>query len=212
MADIAFASLYALQDRVLECLSSVETGFYVTGGTCLHRFYFPERHSVDLDLFSNDNALYREDVRSIVHALKECAISSEPVVDSRDFVRLMINGELQVDLVNDRVYRSGRSVRMETGIVVDNLQNLAANKICAILGRDDPKDVFDVYIIHRHQAVQWPLVLEDAAKKCAFDPETLMFRLNAFPLQLLDDLHVVNPSLVSEMKQNYHAMVLAVLA
>ena len=212
MAGLEFASLYALQDRVLDCVFAVETGFYLTGGTCLHRFYYPERHSVDLDLFSNDNALYREDVRRIVHALKERGFSSESVVDSRDFVRLMVNGELQVDLVNDRVYRSGRSVRMETGTVVDNLQNLAANKICAILGRDDPKDVFDLYTLYRHQAVQWPLVLEDAAQKCAFDPETLMFRLNAFPLQLLDDLHVANPSLVSEMKQDYRAMVHAILA
>jgi predicted nucleotidyltransferase component of viral defense system len=212
MAGLDFISLYALQDRVLDCVFSVDTGFYLTGGTCLHRFYFPERHSVDLDLFSNDNTLYRDDVRRIVHTLNECGISSELIVDSRDFVRLMINGELQVDLVNDRVYRSGRSVRMETAIVVDNLQNLAANKICAVLGRDDPKDVFDLYVMHRHQAVQWPLALEDAAKKCAFDPETLMFRLNAFPLQLLDDLHVVNPSLVSQMKQHYHALTHAILA
>ena len=212
MAGLAFATLYALQDRVLDCVFSLETGFYLTGGTCLHRFYFPERHSVDLDLFSNDNALYREDARKIVHALKERGFSAESVVDSRDFVRLMVNGELQVDLVNDRVYRSGRSVRMETGSVVDNLQNLAANKICAVLGRDDPKDVFDLYAMHRHQAVQWPSVLEDAARKCAFDPETLLFRLNAFPLQLLDVLHVANPSLVSEMKQDYHVMVHAILA
>lgn len=65
MGGIDFKKLYRLQDQVLESVFSIETGFYLTGGTCLHRFYFESRHSVDLDLFTSDNSLFREDSRKV---------------------------------------------------------------------------------------------------------------------------------------------------
>ena len=38
-----------LQDRVLELIFSQEQEFYLTGGTCLSRFYQEKRYSDDLD-------------------------------------------------------------------------------------------------------------------------------------------------------------------
>ncbi len=48
MEEIDFRMLYELQDQVLEAVFSADTTFYLTGGTCLHRFYFSERYSVYL--------------------------------------------------------------------------------------------------------------------------------------------------------------------
>ena len=42
-------SLYPLQDEVLDLFT--EERFYLTGGTCLSRFYFKHRYSEDLDFF-----------------------------------------------------------------------------------------------------------------------------------------------------------------
>ena len=47
-----FDRLYELQDAVLDRVFSGETEFYLTGCTCLHRFYLHKRHSDDLDLFT----------------------------------------------------------------------------------------------------------------------------------------------------------------
>ena len=71
METLAYPELFALQDQVLSTIFRVETSFYLTGGTCLHRFHYQRRHSVDLDLFTNDHALFRDDVRTVRETLME---------------------------------------------------------------------------------------------------------------------------------------------
>lgn len=184
MENLDYSALYRTQDRVLKIVSEVDTNFYLTGGTCLNRFILEKRYSADLELFSNENKLFREDVRTLLDALKANGCPYEGLVDTRDFVRLIIQPMLQVDLVNDRVYRFGRSVRTPEGLVLDNTRNIAANKICAVLGRDEPKDVFDLYTLFCHAGLDWGSVLSASRKKCAFEREVLEYRLNSFPVRL----------------------------
>ncbi|EFI36227.1 protein of unknown function DUF1814 [Desulfonatronospira thiodismutans ASO3-1] len=206
MEEIDFKQLYELQDQVLEAVFLVDTTFYLTGGTCLHRFYFSERYSVDLDFFTNDTALFREDVRDLLNRLDQKSIQYEPVTDFRDFVRIMVEKKLRVDLICDRVYRSGKNVRTKKGLVLDNLLNLCANKVCAILGRDEPKDVFDLYTVYRHDPQDWAVVMEEAGKKCVLDRETLAFRLDSFPVELVESLHVLDKNIINVFKQDYPVM------
>ena len=42
-------TLYPLQDKVLKLIDSLQTPFYLTGGTALSRCYFNHRYSYDLD-------------------------------------------------------------------------------------------------------------------------------------------------------------------
>lgn len=207
MEEIDIRSLYSLQDKVLSLVFSLESGFYLTGGTCLHRFYHEDRYSVDLDLFSSDNNLFRQDSRNVLKALEVAKIRFELIVDTRDFIRITAEDELGIDLVNDRVFRAGESIRHKSGILLDNIQNISANKICAVLGRDDPKDVFDLYSINVRHSPDWCRILDYAAKKCVIDPEMLCFRLNSFPLELIEMVNVVSRDFVDRMKQEYHSMV-----
>lgn len=57
---LKYQKLYAQQDKILSLLSKMDTGFYLTGGTCLHRFYLNRRYSDDLDFFCNDSDLFRD--------------------------------------------------------------------------------------------------------------------------------------------------------
>lgn len=207
MAALNYTNIYALQDKGLAVIFSTETTFYLTGGTCLNRFYHNRRYSDDLDLFTNENALFRDDVRILLDTLKSASLPYAIQVDTRDFVRLFIEERLQLDLVNDRVYRYGKSIRSPLGIVLDNELNICANKLCAIIGRDDPKDMFDLYTIFKKGKIDWKTVITAAANKCVLDPEVLEYRLSSFPLELLDLLAVVDPTTVSEMKQGYPRMV-----
>ena len=211
MVKVDFPALYRLQDKTLSIVFDVRTGFYLTGGTCLHRFYQERRYSDDLDLFSNDNQLFREDVRLVLRSLADADLSLEIVADSRDFVRLIVDNLLKVDLVNDRVYRSGSSINTTGNILLDNIDNIGANKICAILGRDDPKDIFDLYTIFRISPLNWSTILSAAHNKCAFDLEELRFRLESFPLSLLDILQVTDAAFVSELQQDYRTFIDSVL-
>ena len=207
MAALTDTERYPLQDKVLTAIFSVETTFYLTGGTCLNRFYHERRYSDDLDLFSSENALYRDDVRIILNALKTASLPYTVQADTRDFVRLIIQKKLQVDLVNDRVYRYGKSIKSPQGFMLDNELNICANKLCAIIGRDEPKDMFDLYTIFKKGKIDWHEGISASAKKCALDSEVLEFRLSSFPLELLDLLAVVDPTTVTEMKHGYSKMV-----
>ncbi len=137
MGDIDFRKLYMLQDRALDVIFTDETGFYLTGGTCLHRFYFEERYSVDLDLFTNDNTMFREDSRKVFQGLKAGGINFELNVDSRDFIRIVAEDELRIDLVNDRVFRTGESVRQEQGHALERPAPLT-NSACHAHGPEHP--------------------------------------------------------------------------
>ena len=212
METLDYSALYRIQDRVLNIFFGADTTFYLTGGTCLNRFFFENRYSADLDLFSNENNLFREDVRILLDALAANGCIYEVLVDTRDFVRLMAESKLKVDLVNDRVYRFGKSTRTPEGIVLDNIENIAANKVCAVLGRDEPKDVFDLYTLFCNARMDWGTVLTASAKKCALDKEVFEYRLNSFPVDLVDLLPVLDHSFASDFKKGYARMVKAVCA
>ena len=207
METLDYTELFALQDKVLSVIFGVETSFYLTGGTCLHRFHYQRRYSVDLDLFTNDHALFRDDVRAVRETLASASLSHTRQVDSRDFVRLWIQPGLQLDPVNDRVYRYGKSILSPQGFVLDNEVNICANKLCAILGRDDPKDVFDLFTVFKYGQIDWETVTAVAARKCVLDPEVFELRLSSFPLEILDLLALQDPGALHEIKQGYPRMI-----
>jgi predicted nucleotidyltransferase component of viral defense system len=67
-----FNHLYPFQDQILQVLSRIDTGFYLTGGTALSRGYLNHRFSDDLDFFVNDDdrfGLWAERViQSLLHS------------------------------------------------------------------------------------------------------------------------------------------------
>lgn len=211
MANLDYHELYILQDRVLHLIFAEETEFYLTGGTCLHRFYFEQRYSDDLDCFTSANNQFHEDVRLLMDRFGSEFLHFQVLADTRDFVRLSVQDALRIDLVNDRVYRHGRSLRNAEGIVLDNLENIAANKVCALIGRDDPKDVFDLYTMYSAGRVDWKTVLSAAARKCTLEGEILEYRLKSFPLELLKLLNVRDASFLRAIQTAYSSMVQDIL-
>ena len=65
-----YQKMYTLQDQVLETVFTTESEFYLTGGTCLSRFYQAKRFSDDLDFFSNDSLRFSFAHRNIRTALR----------------------------------------------------------------------------------------------------------------------------------------------
>lgn len=184
---------YKNQDKILNIMKDLDTGFYLTGGTCLHRFLHPQRYSDDLVFFCNDVNLYREYCREFIQEIDSHGLKIKTIIDTRDFVRLQ-HESLKIDLVNDRVYRYGRTVLSKEGYKIDNFINILSNKITAIVGRDEAKDVFDVCTIASNYHFNWPEVIDIALKKCFFEQDLLIYRLKTFPTGLLDRLNLLNIS------------------
>lgn len=194
-----YESLYLLQDSVLTIVQSLENAFYLTGGTALHRFYYGARYSDDLDFFVSDGQNFHEDIKEIVDTLAEKGLPFCKDVNARDFFRITVDSTLQIDFVNDRVYRYGKS-NIINKIRVDNKINILTNKITAILDRDEAKDIFDLFSLSYNETFNWGEILKIAEKKSVIEKDFLIYRLKAFPLSWLDKIKIIKPIEITNKK------------
>lgn len=191
--------LYTFQDTILNLVMSLENDFYLTGGTALHRFYLQSRYSEDLDFFVSNAPHFYEDFNEIFENITAQGFNVKREVSFRDFYRLRINEDLQVDFVNDRVYRYGKS-NVVSGFRIDNPLNILANKITAIVSRDEEKDFFDICCCALNLEFNWHTLLTIANKKALIEKETLIYRLKSFPLQWLSKIKTLKPlNITSEL-------------
>jgi hypothetical protein len=154
--------LYPFQDGVLGVAARVETGFYLTGGTALGRVHLRHRYSEDLDLFVNDDDRFQTWADRLLEAWRAEA-AWRLSVQRRDprFVRALVSTgevELKIEFVNDVRGRVGVPTRHPGFGLVDTRENILANKITALLDREEPKDLADVWGLCRRGG----LVLKDA--------------------------------------------------
>ncbi len=138
-----FDVLYPLQDRALQVLDRLETGFYLTGGTAASRGYLRHRFSDDLDLFVNDQKDFRLWAERFIAALSEGETWRTDVLQREErFVRLSLVEE---------------SIRL----------NILANKITALIDREEPKDPADIWGFCCHLGLSIEAALEGASSKAA---------------------------------------------
>ena len=202
MDSINYKELYKLQDKVLGIIFSVENEFYLTGGTCISRFYHEKRYSDDLDLFTNNSGRFSFAVKNIKAKLQQNhQVGIE--VESKNFIRFRIDKILQVDFVNDTVFRYKDVVVKENGYVIDNIENILSNKVTAVVGRDNPKDIFDIYLIYRFYNFDWKKILEAAQKKASFMHEELIVRLKSFPFSLLETIRIVDYTFLDNFEKEF---------
>jgi hypothetical protein len=161
--------LYPLQDEVLAVMARVETGFYLTGGTALGRVHLRHRYSEDLDLFVNDDDRFQMWIdRLLVEWRGDARWTLN--VQRRDprFVRALLDrhdAQLKIEFVNDVRGRVGVPTRHAGFGLVDTPENILANKITALLDREEPKDLADVWALCQRGGLGLGDALVGAASK-----------------------------------------------
>ena len=205
MGVINYKKLYQLQDEILDIVFNEENIFYLTGGTALSRFYQEKRYSDDLDFFSYDNNRFNVAVRKLKFAIEK-VYSIKVEVESKDFIRFLIDDTLQVDFVNDRVYRYGE-INYINNKKIDNIENILANKLTAVIGRDNPKDIFDIYLISKFYDFDWKTIIEIAHKKAGFASEDLIARLKTFPISLLKKIKLIDKNFLNNFDDEYEVLI-----
>lgn len=130
MGSIDYKKLYELQDKVLQVVFDTEREFYLTGGTCLSRFY---------------------------------------------------------------------------------VENILSNKITAVVGRDNPKDVFDIFLIYKFYKINWKDILESAHQKAGFSDEELIIRLKSFPKELLNEIKIIDSNFLNDFDNSYSKIIDAII-
>jgi len=146
------SKLTAFQREVLDAFFHRERGFFLTGGAALAGFHLGHRTTEDLDLFTLQQAAF-ERSRSVL-AEVAAAIGAELRIrqDAPGFRRVVLSrGDegLVVDLVKD-VSSQLHSDKLERDhILVDPADEILANKLTAIVGRAEERDLVDVMLLER---------------------------------------------------------------
>lgn len=198
-----------MQDKVLDLVFAIENEFYLTGGTCLSRFYVEKRYSDDLDFFTNNSSRYSFAVKNIKKELMK-VFELKVEVDSKDFIRFRVNDLLQIDFVNDVSMRYKDVVVTKEKYLIDNIDNILSNKITAVLGRDNPKDIFDIYLIAKNYEVSWVNILRAAHEKAGFSDDELLVRLKSFPSDMLHGIKLVDPSFLDTFDDEFNEIIHAI--
>jgi hypothetical protein len=166
-----FEVLYPLQDQVLGLLGRIETGFYLSGGTAASRGYLNHRFSDDLDFFVNDRAEFSLWTNRLIEAV---AATSDLVLEVRQrderFVRLNVTKDgtsLKVEMVNDVPAHIGEIQQHPLLGRLDSPENILANKITALIDREEPKDLADIWGFCGKIGLPLQAALENAGSKAA---------------------------------------------
>lgn len=166
-------TLYDMQDQAISGMNKIEQGFYLTGGTALSRGYYHHRRSEDLDFFVNDSPLFGLWRDRCFAAMEEISAHAgwhaERMLTDERFGRFIIHGPetLKVEFVNDVPSRVGSPERRPVLGMLDTKENILANKITALVGREEPKDAADVYWLCCEDTLNIMDALTEASGKAA---------------------------------------------
>ena len=188
--------LSALQLRLLDAFRGVD-GAWLTGGAALGGFHLHHRRSHDIDLFATSPDVLDELRRGLGSFCTDQGLDLEPIQTHPGFRRLRVTAGPESTLVDLVHEQAPQVVELEDKPLVDRLRidplrELRANKLAAILGRAETKDLVD---LHAMDGAGWaPLGgLTDAARKDAgLDEATLGWVLSTLRIDL-EGLLLNNP-------------------
>ncbi|HEY3359896.1 MAG TPA: nucleotidyl transferase AbiEii/AbiGii toxin family protein [Polyangia bacterium] len=140
----------ALQRDLLVAFFEREARFFLTGGAALGGFHLGHRPSDDIDLFTTPPVDLDAGERALLGAAAACGATLVPVDRFPEFRRFLAERGAErtvVDLVLDRAPQLDATKGRVGSIRMDSLLEIAANKICALLSRNEAKDLVDLTAI-----------------------------------------------------------------
>jgi len=183
-----YNKLYQLQDKFLSWWLSLGLPFYLTGGTALGRFYLNHRFSDDLDFFTNANTKYTSSIAELNRKIKgQFEVNLQQSLFADDFTRFFITDDdlfLKIELINDIEYYAGKPAAYKYGFI-DTPLNILSNKLTALVGRDEPKDIFDIIHLSTNYSFNWMDIFYHAKQKATINELDVEQRLALFPIEWL---------------------------
>ena len=166
--------LTSLQKRVLRILGHLQdiSEFYLTGGTALAEFYLGHRLSFDLDLFTTEEGLIVPFSYQVEKTLTTHGLQVEVVRRFSSYVEMTIYGmgdSLRLDLALDTPFRLGEPLPSPYGVLVNDFEDLKAEKTLAYYGRAEPRDAVDLYFLLQKGDLD-DLMKLASQKDSGFDP------------------------------------------
>ena len=144
--------LSGLQNTFLHFFASLpdQKQFYLTGGTALAEYYLGHRLSYDLDLFTSEPDLIIPFSYRLEQSARSAGMQVTVIRRFASFVEFEISQnqeKLKIDLALDAPYRFASTELSETGVWVNDFQDIQVDKTLAFFGRAEPRDAIDLYFL-----------------------------------------------------------------
>ncbi len=186
--------IFPIQKKVLELFKEtpLKEKFYWTGGTLLSFFYLHHRQSNDLDFFT-EKPFNRNQVIKFINLLgkklKLKHIEEKKIFDRYNFF-LHNKKKLRIEFA---LYEHPALLPRKkwSGIFIDSLDDIAANKTMAFFDRNDPKDLYDIYFLLTKKKYSVKKLLKLTKKKFNIEFSKSAFWSEAF--KSLRDLENLKP-------------------
>mgnify|MGYP000573351949 CR=1 FL=1 len=202
--------VYPLQDEILALINSDR--FYLSGGTCLSRFYYNHRYSDDLDFFYRGDQYPFEDFFPAAAEINNRLARKyvvEPGINGDYFKRFFVHKDdvtLKLEFIHESYPHIGE-VKAAGTFFIDSLENIATNKLTAIQGRKTAKDYIDLYFLLKdialNDAIAWA-----ARKVVPLDYEGAILAFSSAPLEgvvlmnkpvILDEINAFGAELIKSL-------------
>jgi len=174
------STLTAFQREIVDAFFQRERGFVLTGGAALAGFHLGHRTTDDLDLFTRDDQAFERGRFVLADIASAIGGTIEVRQDAPGFKRLVLRRSddgLVIDLVKDPA--TSTSPPVEFGqIVVDSTAEIMANKLTAIVGRAEERDLIDVMFLERSGISVESALPAGLAKDGGCTPATLAWLLS----------------------------------
>lgn len=154
------------QQAFLEAFTESELAadYYLSGGTALSAFYLHHRTSEDLDFFTR-GPVDAAAVLRLVNSIAEGSVIPRRVADRFGFV-VPIQGErVRVEFVRYDHPAIEPPVPQPGGLRVDGMRDILANKLSALVERNEPKDFADIYCLVARAGLSLEQGIADAKAK-----------------------------------------------
>jgi Nucleotidyl transferase AbiEii toxin, Type IV TA system len=182
--------LTPFQRAFLERLFTSIHGFYLSGGGAL-ALHLRHRRSLDLDLFTTDATAFQAASASLPAIAAALGARVEILTDAPAFRRVLLTGgdgeTARLDLVVETAERVGAGPADLDGLLIDPPEEILANKLCAILGRSEPRDLVDLFFLEKAGFRVLDAVPAARRKDAGLTPGQLAWAINQVPLDRLPE-------------------------
>lgn len=152
VTSFAHSKLTALQRGVLDAFFQRERGFFLTGGAALAGFHLGHRPTDDLDLFTREDLAFERGRHVVADVAATIGGELQVRQDAPGFKRLVLTrGDegLVIDLVKDTGPQLHGDKLERDHILIDPPDEILANKLTALVGRAEERDLIDVMFLER---------------------------------------------------------------
>mgnify|MGYP001561364111 CR=1 FL=1 len=183
----------SVQEKILRNFTEVKDSdqFYLTGGTALAYFYLKHRQSNDLDFFTSVEEIIGPFSHQLEKHLLTKGFACKRQRALHSFVELVVSLDEETTLIHlalDSTFRFEpvKEFPEYPRLKIDNLMDIASNKLLALFGRAALRDFIDVYFLVQKRHLSKKQLIKAAVSK---DPGFDLYWLGV----AFERIHTFNP-------------------